>query len=61
MPERKGVGVKGDKGMVKDSNQTFGGNHFVVYADVEIQYCTTEIYNIIYQFYLNFKKNTYYL
>ena len=38
---------------VKDGNQTVMGDHFVVCTNVELQCCTSEIYNVIHQFYLN--------
>lgn len=34
---------------VKDGNQIFGGDHFIVYTDVELR-CTHETYNIKCQF-----------
>ena len=34
--------------MVMDGNCTFGGDHFVVYTDVELQCCRLETYITLY-------------
>lgn len=55
LSEEKGVGSQnGRRGsMVKDGNQTFGSDHFVVHRDVKLYCCTPESDNVIHKFYLN--------
>ena len=40
-------GVKGVDYMVMNKNQTFGGEHAVVYSETELKYCTYETYVIL--------------
>ena len=39
--------VKGVDYMVMNKNQTFGGEHAVVYSETELKYCTYETYVIL--------------
>ena len=47
--------VKGINCMVMNRNQVFGSEHTAVYAEVEIQCCAHETYNVINQCYLNMR------